>query len=145
MTVYLHGCWGRSKGQFENHNNSQKTHHTGRRMYLELPIIKQDSITNDCRQIVVKYMLWHLGSRNALIPTLGTAACPGVVVVLAAVTVAGGTGATGTDAASIPGRCAGWGFASNCWASGNACNKSNNNNLTVTTFVQWDYKVLNCR
>lgn len=58
MTVYLHGCWGRSKGQFEDHNNSQKTHHTGRWMYLELPIIKHDSITNDCRQIIVpKYML----------------------------------------------------------------------------------------
>lgn len=59
------------------------------------------------------------------IPVLVSAACPEGIIVLAAVTVAAATGATDTDAASMPDRCPVWGFASNCWASGSACNKCN--------------------
>lgn len=33
---HLHDCWGRSKGQFEGHNNSQRTHQTDRWMCREL-------------------------------------------------------------------------------------------------------------
>lgn len=33
---HLRDCWGRSKGQFEGHNNSQKTHQTDTWMCLEL-------------------------------------------------------------------------------------------------------------
>ena len=60
-----------------------------------------------------------------LIPVLVSAVCPEAINVLAAVTVAAATGATGTVAASMPARCPVWGFVSNCWASGNACNQYN--------------------
>lgn len=48
-----------------------------------------------------------------LIPVLVSAVCPEAVNILAEVTVAAVTGATGTDVASMPERCPVWGFASN--------------------------------
>lgn len=45
---YLHGCLGHSRGQFEDHNSSQRTHHTDRWMYPE-----QLSITQ--HNIIIKY------------------------------------------------------------------------------------------
>lgn len=60
---------------------------------------------------------------SVFIPALMSAVCPEAINVLAAVAV--GTGATGTDAASMPERCPVWGFNSRCWASGKACNEDN--------------------
>lgn len=57
-----------------------------------------------------------------LIPVLVSAVCPEAVKVLVAVTVAAARVATGTDKASTPDRFPVWGFASNGWESGKACN-----------------------
>lgn len=58
-----------------------------------------------------------------LIPMLVSAACSEAVNVPAVVTVAAAKAAAGKEAASIPEMCPAWGFASNCWASGNAYNQ----------------------
>lgn len=55
VAVHLHECLGRSRGQFEDHNRSQRTHHTDRWKCQELLNIKTLLLTTtgeNCRFVM---------------------------------------------------------------------------------------------
>lgn len=56
---YIHGCWGHSRVQFENHNNIQRTHHIGNWLYQEL------SVTLISTNVLVQFTLSRLNNAQS--------------------------------------------------------------------------------